>query len=99
MASKFQSINNFLKIINIFDRMKLLHKSLLDLVPLSIVTILIAIFASYGLNSLNNDFDKLLSNIDNYYLYVDKKPSYPPYNIIRNSESSYQYLHKNQEWI
>ena len=61
MASKFQSINNFLKIINIFDRMKLLHKSLLDLVPLSIVTILIAIFASYGLNSLNNDFDKLLS--------------------------------------
>ena len=61
MASKFQSINNFLKIINIFDRMKLLHKSLLDLVPLSIVTILIAIFAYYGLNSLNNDFDKLLS--------------------------------------
>tara|TARA_R100001224_G_scaffold106277_1_gene80613 strand:- start:170 stop:613 length:444 start_codon:yes stop_codon:yes gene_type:complete len=35
-------------------------------------------------------FDKLLSNIDNYYLNVDKKPSYPPYNIIRNSESSYQ---------
>ena len=61
MASKNQSINNFLKIINIFDRMKLLHKSLLDLVPLSIVTILIAIFAYYGLNSLNNDFDKLLS--------------------------------------
>ena len=61
MASKNLSINNFLKIINIFDRMKLLHKSLLDLVPLSIVTILIAIFASYGLNSLNNDFDKLLS--------------------------------------
>ena len=61
MASKNQSISNFLKIINIFDRMKLLHKSLLDLVPLSIVTILIAIFASYGLNSLNNDFDKLLS--------------------------------------
>ena len=61
MASKNQSISNFLKIINIFDRMKLLHKSLLDLVPLSIVTILIAIFAYYGLNSLNNDFDKLLS--------------------------------------
>ena len=61
MASKNQSINNFLKIINIFDRMKLLHKSLLDLVPLSIVTILIATFAYYGLNSLNNDFDKLLS--------------------------------------
>ena len=61
MASKNQSINNFLKIINIFDRMKLLHKSLLDLFPLSIVTILIAIFAYYGLNSLNNDFDKLLS--------------------------------------
>ena len=61
MASKNQSINNFLKIINIFDRMKLLHKSLLDLVPLSIVTILIAIFAYYGLNSLNKDFDKLLS--------------------------------------
>ena len=35
-------------------------------------------------------FDKLLSNIDNYYLNVDKKPAYPPYNIIRNSESSYQ---------
>ena len=35
-------------------------------------------------------FDKLLSNIDNYYLNVDRKPSYPPYNIIRNSESSYQ---------
>tara|TARA_A100001201_G_scaffold19846_2_gene22244 strand:- start:7449 stop:7892 length:444 start_codon:yes stop_codon:yes gene_type:complete len=35
-------------------------------------------------------FDKLLSDIDNYYLNVDKKPSYPPYNIIRNSESSYQ---------
>ena len=61
MASKNQSISNFLKIINIFDRMKLLHKSLLDLFPLSIVTILIAIFAYYGLNSLNNDFDKLLS--------------------------------------
>ena len=61
MASKNQSISNFLKIINIFDRMKLLHKSLLDLVPLSIVTILIATFAYYGLNSLNNDFDKLLS--------------------------------------
>ena len=61
MTSKKQSINNFLKIINIFDRMKLLHKSMLDLVPLSIVTILIAIFAYYGLNSLNNDFDKLLS--------------------------------------
>ena len=61
MASKNQSINNFLKIINIFDRMKLLHKSMLDLVPLSIVTILIAIFAYYGLNSLNKDFDKLLS--------------------------------------
>ena len=61
MASKSQSISNFLKIINIFDRMKLLHKSLLDLVPLSIVTILIATFAYYGLNSLNNDFDKLLS--------------------------------------
>ena len=61
MAIKNQSISNFLKIINIFDRMKLLHKSLLDLVPLSIVTILIAIFAYYGLNSLNNDFDKLLS--------------------------------------
>ena len=61
MASKNQSISNFLKIINIFDRMKLLHKSLLDLVPLSIVTILIAIFASYGLNSLNNDFDKFFN--------------------------------------
>ena len=61
MTSKKQSISNFLKIINIFDRMKLLHKSMLDLVPLSIVTILIAIFAYYGLNSLNNDFDKLLS--------------------------------------
>ena len=61
MTSKIQSISNFLKIINIFDRMKLLHKSMLDLVPLSIVTILIAIFAYYGLNSLNNDFDKLLS--------------------------------------
>ena len=61
MASKNLSINNLLKIINIFDRMKLLHKSMLDLVPLSIVTILIAIFAYYGLNSLNNDFDKLLS--------------------------------------
>ena len=61
MSSKNQSINNFLKIINIFDRMKLLHKSMLDLVPLSIVTILIAIFAYYGLNSLNKDFDKLLS--------------------------------------
>ena len=35
-------------------------------------------------------FDKLLSNIDNYFLNVDRKPSYPPYNIIRNSESSYQ---------
>ena len=61
MTSMKQSISNFLKIINIFDRMKLLHKSMLDLVPLSIVTILIAIFAYYGLNSLNNDFDKLLS--------------------------------------
>ena len=61
MTSKKQSISNFLKIINIFDRMKLLHKSMLDLVPLSTVTILIAIFAYYGLNSLNNDFDKLLS--------------------------------------
>ncbi len=61
MISKKQSISNFLKIINIFNRMKLLHKSMLDLVPLSIVTILIAIFAYYGLNSLNNDFDKLLS--------------------------------------
>ena len=61
MASKNQSISNLLKIINIFDRMKLLHKSMLDLVPLSTVTILIAIFAYYGLNSLNNDFDKLLS--------------------------------------
>ena len=61
MTSKKQSISNFLKIINIFNRMKLLHKSMLDLVPLSIVTILIAIFAYYGLNSLNNDFDKLLS--------------------------------------
>ena len=35
-------------------------------------------------------FDKLLSYIDNYYLNVDRQPSYPPYNIIRNSESSYQ---------
>ena len=61
MTSKKQSISNFLKIINIFDRMKLLHKSMLDLVPLSTVTILIAIFAYYSLNSLNNDFDKLLS--------------------------------------
>ena len=61
MTSKKQSISNFLKIINIFNRMKLLHKSMLDLVPLSTVTILIAIFAYYGLNSLNNDFDKLLS--------------------------------------
>ena len=61
MISKKQSISNFLKIINILKKMKLLHKSMLDLVPLSTVTILIAIFAYYGLNSLNNDFDKLLS--------------------------------------
>ena len=53
MTNKKQNISNFLKIINIFDRMKLLHKSMLDLVPLSTVTILIAIFAYYGLNSLN----------------------------------------------
>ena len=41
---------------------KLIVKSVLDLVPAVIVAVVVAIIASYGMNSLNNNFEKILDN-------------------------------------
>ena len=41
---------------------KLIVKSVLDLVPAVIVAIVVAIIASYGMNSLNNNFERILDN-------------------------------------
>ena len=41
---------------------KLIIKSVLDLVPAVIVAIVVAIIASYGMNSLNNNFERILDN-------------------------------------
>ena len=41
---------------------KLIVKSVLDLVPAVIVAVVVAIIASYGMNSLNNNFERILDN-------------------------------------
>ena len=41
---------------------KLIVKSVLDLVPAVIVAVIVAIIAGYGMNSLNNNFEKILDN-------------------------------------
>ena len=47
---------------SILGNTKLIVKSVLDLVPAVIVAVIVAIIAGYGMNSLNNNFEKILDN-------------------------------------
>ena len=47
---------------SVLGNTKLIVKSVLDLVPAVIVAVIVAIIAGYGMNSLNNNFEKILDN-------------------------------------
>ena len=47
---------------SVLGNTKLIVKSVLDLVPAVIVSVIVAIIAGYGMNSLNNNFEKILDN-------------------------------------
>mgnify|MGYP001167602256 FL=1 len=51
---------NFDYISKLLGNTKLIIKSVLDLVPALIVAIVVAVIASYGMNSLNNNFESIL---------------------------------------
>ena len=51
---------NFDYISKMLGNTKLIIKSVLDLVPALIVAIVVAVIASYGMNSLNNNFESIL---------------------------------------
>ena len=47
---------------SVLGNTKLIVKSVLDLVPAVIVAVIVAIIAGYGMNSLNNNFERILDN-------------------------------------
>ena len=51
---------NFDYITKLLGNTKLIIKSVLDLVPALIVAVVVAVIASYGMNSLNNNFESIL---------------------------------------